>query len=106
MSGWLVRYVWWGSIVKWARGRDPVCKAASWSFTSNLDWPVYVVTGAATLGDECSELRVDSVPGWGVEAAWWGDGAVVTRSGGFSRGQEAITGVACVLFMFNIMNLI
>ena len=29
VSGWLVRYVWWASRIKCARGRDPVCKAAA-----------------------------------------------------------------------------
>ena len=59
---------------------------------SSLYSPVYIVTEAATLGDKCSELRVESFPGWGVEAAWWGDGAVVTRSGGLSRAlRETIT---------------
>ena len=59
-------------------GRD------SRSFTSNLYRSVCVVTGSATVGDKCSGLRVESVPCWGVEAAWRGDGAVVTRWGGLS----------------------
>ena len=29
VSGWLVRYGWWAPIVKRARGRDPVCRAAT-----------------------------------------------------------------------------
>ena len=49
---------------------------------------MYITIGAATLGAKCSELRVEPVPGWGVEVAWWGDDAVVTRSGGLSRGSR------------------
>ena len=51
----------------------------------NLYWPMYNVNEATTLGDKCRELWAEFVPGWGVEEAWWGNGAVVTRSGGLSR---------------------
>ena len=50
---------------------------------------VYIITGDESLGDECSEQRVESAPGWGVEAARWGDDAVVTLSGGLSKGSRA-----------------
>ena len=29
VAGWLVRFMWWVFIVKWARGRNPVCTAAA-----------------------------------------------------------------------------
>ena len=29
---------------------------------------------------------MESAPGWGVEAAWWGDDAVLTRPGGLYKG--------------------
>ena len=41
-----------------------------------------------TLGDECSELRAESFSDWDVETAWWGNSAVVTRSGGLSGGSR------------------
>ena len=62
---------------------------------------MYVITGAATFGDECSELRVDSASGWGVEAAWWGDDAVVTRSGGLSKGARGHnSGVFYLIYVY------
>ena len=70
---------------------------------------MYFIIGAASLGDKCSDLRVESAPGWGVEAAWWGDDAVVTRSGGLSKRSTGYNwGVSypfCVLFNESKLNL-
>ena len=59
------------------------------SFACNGYVPVYIITGAAPLSDKCSDQRVESASGWGVEAAWWGVDAVIIRSGGLSRGSTA-----------------
>ena len=67
---------------------------------------MYITSGAATLGDKRTELRVESAPGWGVEAAWWGDGAVVTGSGGLSRGWRGYNWRVLYLIYFNLMNII
>ena len=73
-------------MLKWIRGRDPVCKGrGSPIVTSKMYWPMYIFTAVATLGDKCSDLRVESVAGWGVEAAWWRGGGVPARWGRLSR---------------------
>ena len=65
---------------------------------------MYIITGAATLGDKCSEPRVESAPGGvsrqlgGATMPWSPGRAACLRSG------AAITGVSCVLFVFDLIH--
>ena len=100
--------MWWVSIVKRARGpRSCLWGRDHRSSALNQYLPVHTITDAVTLGDNCSELRVESAPGWGVEAAWWGDDAVVTRSGGLSRESRRYNWrVLCLIYVtFSAFNL-
>ena len=90
VSGWLVRYMWWVSMVRWVRGRDPVCKAAKVGVSHLSCIGLCILLQGLRLQaiTAAGGLRVESIPGWGVEAAWWSDGAVVTQSGGLSEGSR------------------
>ena len=55
------------SLVKRARGLDPVVSRARRSFAVTLVW--FVVAWVATLSEVCGELRAESVSGYSVEAA-------------------------------------